>query len=131
MKYYIFTKHIESYSDIFDNIKIKPGDKNIHIVNSAWPYSPISYFPQCIGMLFGRLLKIQSYLEIHFAKITALVFACFSIYLSIKYIPFKKMTLYFISFLTMVIQQTVSFSADSVLIWASLSYIFNSIFKIF
>ena len=119
----MFSKRIDSYSDIFYNIKMNISSKNEFIRNSAWTYSPVSYFPQCIGMLFARLLHIQDYLEIYFARLFALIFACFSMYLSIKYLPFKKTTLYFICFLPMVISQTVSFSADSVLIWASLSYI--------
>ena len=119
----ISSARITSYSELIDKFNIKTSGKEHFFSTSALHYFPISYFPQSLGMFLGRLIHIPIYAEIYLGKLFILLFFVFLMYFSIKYIPFKKMTIYFLCFLPMVFQQTISLSADSVLIISSLAFI--------
>ena len=116
-------KPISSYSEIKNKFNIKINDNGEKVLFTPPAYSPFSYFPQSIGMLLARLINIQSYGEIYIAKLFALLFFVISIYFSIKHIPVKKITLYFICFFPMVLHQVASLSADSVLITSSFAFL--------
>lgn len=120
---YLLGDRTFSYKDLFNKFNIKVSETKTVVENTALHYSPLSYFPQSIGMFLSRIINVPLLLEIYFAKLFALLFFSISIYFSMKYIPIKKNTLYLMCFFPMVIQQTASLSADSVLITSSLSFI--------
>ena len=111
------------YSEVFSNFNSKLSGKKEIISTSAYNYSPIAYFPQVLGMLLFRIFNFSVLLEIYVARLFALLFFVLSMYFSIKYIPVKKVTLYFICFFPMVLHQVASLSADSVLISSSFSFV--------
>ncbi len=87
---YLLGDRTFSYKDLFNKFNIKVSETKTVVENTALHYSPLSYFPQSIGMFLSRIINVPLLLEIYFAKLFALLFFSISIYFSMKYIPIKK-----------------------------------------
>lgn len=84
------SEKIDSYAELIDRFNIKISGKEYFFSTGALSYSPMSYFPQSLGMFVGRLIHVPIYAEIYLGKLFALLFFAFSVYFSIKYMPLKK-----------------------------------------
>lgn len=84
----------------------------------------LRHFPQAIGLLVGKLLKLPVIVVITLCELLAVLFYVFIGYKSLKLMPFKKSIIMFIMLLPICVQQMGSFSYDVVLI--AMSFLFIS-----
>lgn len=75
-------------------------------------YTPISYIPQSISILFLRLMDCKPLYILYIARIITLLFWITLVYISIKIIPFQKWLFVILSILPMSLSVNSSISAD-------------------
>ncbi len=93
-------------------IKERPDKKIFYDFSSTTYYSPISYIPQAIGILIGRLLHLAPILLMYLGRLSNLAVWIFLVALSIKLVPAKKWAFVFIGLLPMALFIASSLSAD-------------------
>ncbi len=105
------------YKDIINEIKIKNSNKKAfyHFANTAL-YSFISYIPQVLGLLVGKIFHLPILLQAYMARLFNFLVFVFLTYLAIKIIPVKKMAIFIIMFFPLVIQEAISLSPDALTI---------------
>ena len=79
----------------------------------------VSYIPQSIGIFFGKIFTDNIYLLAYFGRLFNFIFFILVYYLTIIYAPIKKISLYFIAFLPMTLQEAISLSVDPIVIACS------------
>lgn len=94
----------------------------------------LGYAPQVLGLTLGRLLNVNGIWLFIFGRMTALLWYCFIMFWSIRFIPeFGKNIIFISGILPMTMQQAVSYNYDSVLFGASffaVSYILYLAFDV-
>lgn len=113
-----------NYNYLFSHFHKKESGKKVFFEfgNTAL-YSFLCYIPQAIGIFVARILGGSILLQAYFGRIFN--FLCFVVvsYYSLKYIPIKKSSLFFLLFIPIVMQESVSLSPDSLTIAISLALI--------
>ena len=113
---------VNSYSNLLSNISkpktISDTKEFIPFPGSAL-YSFISYFPQSLGMWVGNLFNVNYLILAYFGRLFNFIFFVIVTYLSIIYIPIKKISLYFITFLPIIFQESISLAVDPIIISTS------------
>ncbi len=105
------------YEDVKDNFEVTPNkDKTFVGFSNTALYSPISYGPQVIGVLIGKLFNTSLLVQAYLGRLMNFIVFLTVMYFSIKYMPIKKELLLFISFLPITIQEAVSLSPDALTI---------------
>lgn len=88
--------HIEnntySYKDVLSHIKDKLNPENSAYISpgTVTSLSMFSYIPQAIGILIGRLFKLNPYIIAILGRITNLIYYLSVIYFAIKLMPKEK-----------------------------------------
>lgn len=102
-----------TYRDLRENFGEKISDNEIHLEyeNTAL-YSPLSYLPQALGVLLGRVITKNVLLTAYFGRFFAFLTIGFVLYLSIKNIPVGKNVLMAVSLLPITVQECMSLAAD-------------------
>ena len=113
---------IQSYKELIQNIKNNKelsGEKTFILFPNTALYFFVSYIPQSIGIFIGKLFTYNFTILAYFGRLFNFVFFVLIFYLSIKYTPIKKMSLYLIAFLPMTLQEAASLAADPIIISCS------------
>jgi uncharacterized membrane protein len=76
------------------------------------PYTFVSYLPQLVPIIGGRLLGINAVMTLYAARFCALLFWLGVTYLALKKLPVARHLLFFIALLPMTLFQAASLSAD-------------------
>ena len=103
----------KNYQDYLKNANLKlEGPKTFLRLANKSLYAFVCYVPQAIGVGIGKIFNLPIVFQSIFGKIcNFLLYVCLT-YLSIKYIPTKKMLLFFICLLPMTVQEAASLSPD-------------------
>ncbi|CRF35567.1 hypothetical membrane protein [Brachyspira suanatina] len=116
------THRISSYNNLISNIlkqnTVSSEMKFIEFPNTAL-YSFISYIPQSLGIALGNIFNLNYLKSAYLGRLFNFIFFVILTYLSIKYVPLKKISLYIIMFFPMVLQETISLAVDPIVIAAS------------
>ncbi len=107
----------DNFSELKKNFSVKSNNKKdfISFTNTSL-YSPISYFPQCLGIFIGKIFNLSFVLQAYLGRIFNFIFFLVIMFFSIKFMPFKKNLLMFICFLPITLQEAVSLSPDAITI---------------
>lgn len=85
----------------------------------AVSYNPIAYEPQIVGVFIGKTLHLPAVFTIYLGRIFAMLTYAAICYFTLKILPKYKYFTLLIMTLPMVIQQTMAFSGDSMLLAVS------------
>lgn len=114
----------ENYEDMLEVSDLKLNDETkFYTFSNKSLYAFVCYLPQAFGVGVSSLLGASIVWQSLIGKIFNYAFFVLLIYLSIKYIPFKKMLVFFIALLPMTMQEAVSLSPDAMTIAVSVALI--------
>lgn len=85
------------------------------VLGSYLDMGGVGYIPQIVGITIGRIAKLNSIQILFVGRLCAMFLFAVITYLTVKLMPFGKITMLVIAILPMTMQQAVSFSYDSVL----------------
>ncbi len=89
-------------------------------------YSPISYLPQVIGVVVGKMFTKRLFLIAYFGRCFAFATIGWLLYMSVKYIPVGKEVLMATALLPINLQECMSLAADGLafaVVTAMISYV--------
>lgn len=86
-------------------------------------YSPVSYLPQVVGLLFGRLTTNNLFISAYMARLFQILFCITLIAFAIKIIPFGKKVVFTIGLLPSFILASSLLSTDGILFSTSILFI--------
>lgn len=89
------------------------GDKWVNSYNNTALYSPVQYFPEIIGFMIGKILKLNPYIIGMFGRIFNLLFYIFIGYIALKNVPKSKLFYLFILISPNLLQCATTLSADA------------------
>lgn len=92
----------------------------------------LCYFPQVLGVLIGRLTKLNMLKTFYLGRFCNLIFYCICLYIAIKKTPIHKTMFGLISITPIFIQQAASYSYDTFLnglMLILISFFLNWLFK--
>lgn len=114
----------KSYNDVIKNknVKLNKDKTFLNFANKAL-YAFVCYIPQALGIGVGAILGLPILIQIILGKILNYALFVFLLYLSIKYIPNKKMLLFFIAFLPITMQEAASLSPDALTISSAIAFV--------
>lgn len=118
-----FSKNNTSYYEISTHLLDQPSEDQTFISTSASGYNIINYAPQVLGMTIGNLLHLPFLISAYLAKLLNLVACLLILYFSLKFIPFLKNAIFFITFLPITMQAITSLSADGLIIAAGIALV--------
>lgn len=101
-----------SYEIKNSNIKTSKKTKFINYSNTAL-YSFINYIPQAIGILLGRIFNLPIFWLAVLGRLSNFLIWTLLMYFSIKFIPYKKLSLLIMILSPMMLQEAASLSADA------------------
>lgn len=114
----------KSYNDMKKSSGLKLNDETkFYAFSNKSLYAFVCYIPQALGIGISSFLGFSIVLQGLIGKIFNYTFFVILMYLSIKYIPFKKMLVFFIALLPMTLQEAVSLSPDAMTISVSIALI--------
>lgn len=119
----------DNYSGLIKNFKFKETKKKtMYDFANTSLYSPISYLPQSLGILFSKIFTNSILVQLYFGRLFNFIVFILLMYCSIKLIPVKKEIILLIGMLPLTIQEAVSLSPDAFTIAIScflIAYILN------
>ena len=103
------------YEMIRNNLdwEMAPRAKSIYSNPTQALYSPVSYLPQALGCLVGRLLTRRTVMVFYLARFFNFLACGLLCYYAVKWIPFGKRFLLLACCMPMYLQQMVSLSSDA------------------
>lgn len=111
-------KKYHTYKNVFQS---KSGKEKVFLrFPSASLYSFVCYLPQATGVLIGKIINLPLVFQMYLGRLMNFLVWMMLMYFSIKYIPYKKITVFAIGFIPIVIQEAVSLSADAITIGTSI-----------
>lgn len=120
----IFSLDNKTYEDYVDSIKLdNRNEEMIYKFSNMALYSPICHLSQAFGIFLTRNLGASLIIQLYAGRIVNLLVALFLIYFAVKYIPFNKILVIFITLLPISMQEISSFSSDALTIAMSLFYV--------
>lgn len=124
--------HVNTYEDLNVILKQKTDyHDTIHHFNAAQTYFPTLYIFSSISFFITRILNINIFIGIYFARLfNFTVFLVFAHY-ALKILPYGKITLFIYMFSPIFIQQIASVSADSLINTISILYISYLLYLLF
>lgn len=96
------------------NMQIDPAGSIMHNNVNMALYSPVSYVFQALGIGAADLLCNNTYLLVMAGSIANMAGCTLMLYYAVKYIPYGKEALVFISLLPMALQERASLSVDAI-----------------
>lgn len=129
---YFWEDDDKQYNRLLENVTLEESGvvENRQYSNAAG-YLPISYIPQILGLLTGRVLHLPIVMQFYLARIFSVLFFAIVVYFAIKIVPKYKEFFVFVSLLPMVLTQAASFSADAVLIASSFLFLATVLHEIY
>lgn len=113
-----YSKNYHSYKNV---LKLKDQkEKSFMRFPSASLYSFVCYIPQSVGILLGKLFHLPLLFQFYLGRLMNFLLWVLLMYYSIKIIPYKKITTLGLCFIPIIIQETVSLSADAITISSSI-----------
>lgn len=107
---------IVDYKDELNSLKVKKdGTTRYTMFPNMSLYSPVSYIPQSLGILLGRILHFPTLLIAYCGRMFNFIFWLLITYFAIKIVPFKKTTILAISLIPVSMQSAASLSADALI----------------
>ncbi|MDE5907239.1 MAG: DUF2142 domain-containing protein [Lachnospiraceae bacterium] len=103
---YILWKHF--------HMEINPAGSVLHNNVNMALYSPISYVFQVLGIGIADLLSNNTYILVLAGSASNIIGCTLLLYYAVKYIPYGKEVLVFISLLPMALQERASLSVDAI-----------------
>ena len=103
-KYYVMNDKIKLTQDS-ERTFLKFGNTSL--------YSPVSYLPQVIGVLIGRVLRLPMLIIAYLGRITNYIIYVIIMFMVIKYIPILKRVTFLMAFTPMMMQEAASLSPDA------------------
>ena len=118
---YIKDTKYKDYKEISD-LKLDGAQSFFTYSNKAM-YLFLTYLPQAFGVGVGRALHLSIYYQSLLGKLCNYLFFMLLIFLSIKFIPFKKELVMFIALMPITIQEAISLAPDSMTMGVSICFI--------
>ena len=110
----IYNNSERTYKKELNNINIKiNNEKKFYNFANTSLYSFVSYIPQSLGILVGRIFHLPIIIIAYLGRIFNFVSWLLITYLAIKKIPVGKMLVLLISLLPMSIQEAISLAPDA------------------
>lgn len=104
----------DNYSKLIKNFKYKETkNKTMYNFANTALYSPISYLPQSLGILFSKIFTKSILVQLYFGRIFNFIVFTLLMYYAIKLIPFKKECIFLIGMIPLSIQEGVSLAPDA------------------
>lgn len=115
-------------NQIYSNFFMLPIEEETIMVESTYgrdvlEISPDPYIVPAIGITIGRVLGLSGELTLLLGRLLNYILYIAIVYFAIKRIPFSKNVLLFITMLPIVVQQTASYSYDSLVIALSMALV--------
>ncbi len=103
-----------TYSDIWSasDKTVNYGEERWYSFSNTSLYAPVSYLPQLIGVMIGKLIFATTFGISLMGKIFAMLCSVIMVYFSVKYIPMKKLSIVMLAMTPMFLQESVSMAAD-------------------
>ncbi len=122
----------DHYSGVIPSIdsSIDASTESFQVFTNASLYSPLSYFPEVLGIWLGRIFQAPMFIIYYLARLFNLAFYIFLIYFSIKKIPTAKSTLLLIALSPIALQAAASCQADALINGAILAFASLVFYKI-
>ena len=117
-KIYFFSEFPSSLKELQ---KIGTGDNDVILCKN---YFSLNYAPQALFVFFAKLFSDSLGAVFYGARIGAMLFTTFCIFLSIRLLPEKKFLIFVIAFMPMFLFEITSLSADAVIY--SVAFLFQS-----
>lgn len=113
-KILVADNHSVTYNQLLKKASIKYNSKTkFYTFANTSLYAFPCYIPQALGILVGRIINLPILLTAYLGRIFNFIVWLILIYLSIKYIPVGKKTLFLISLLPMTMQEAISLAPDA------------------
>ena len=114
----------ENYNDMIENsgLTLNKETDFLTFANKSL-YAFVCYLPQAFGVGVSAALGAPIVLQSLFGKICNYALFVLLVFLSIKYIPSKKLLVFFIALLPMTMQEAVSLSPDAMTIGTSIALV--------
>lgn len=105
-----------TYKDIINHSTIKYNDDKVfyNYANTTL-YSFVSYIPQALGILIGRILHFPIVITAYIGRLINFLLWTFIMYMCIKYIPVGKKVLFLVAFIPISLQEAISLSPDALI----------------
>lgn len=127
-----FKENNVKYTELLDNLLTQANESEQKFVRtSASNYNPIIYSPQVIGMSVGKVLHLPFLISAYIGKLFNLIICILILYFSIKYVPFLKEFIFFITFLPITMQAMSSLSADGFITTAAIALVSFVLYSIY
>lgn len=119
----LVTTSVDTYEDAWTRITAAETDEEIMLIYSMATYAPICHMPQAFGMILARIFGGGVTVQCYMARLVNLLFSTFLFYEAIRFIPFKKIVVFFLGLLPLTISECASMSSDALTISGCIFYI--------
>lgn len=103
-------------------IRLNPSSTEPIEFPSSGLYSPVSYLPQSVGILFGRIFNVPPLILLYMGRIAGLLFYVFFVHMLIRQLAIRQWSLAILALLPMVLVGATALTADTVLNVAMMAY---------
>ena len=114
---FVYARQYQLFGYELDDISVQVDNRNQAL------YSPASYIPQVIGLLFGRLISNNAYLIYFYGRFFAFLINTILVILAINLIPKRKLLVFLLASTPVFLNQMISYSADGNLNSLSLFFV--------
>lgn len=104
-----------TYRQYLGNFRKKASGSDSDVFNyytNTSQYPPFAYLPQAIGIFVASLFDLPILVIALFGRLSNYAVWVLLVFFSIKVCPFRKRSILFVAFLPMIMQESVSLSAD-------------------
>ncbi len=117
----------KNYGDVLESSKVKNANYDLkYNYDNTSLYSFVCYIPQALGIKFARMVGLNTFYQAYAGRLFNLAVFIAMMFFAIKLIPYKKVCIFIISFLPIVLQEAVSLSPDALTI-ASATLLVSSV----
>ena len=127
---YNLDKFDYSYVEVKNNIFNKSEERKFVEFPTSALYSFVSYIPQVIGILAGKVINAPVYVAAYMGRMVNFIVFTLLIYFSIKISPVAKKVILLLSLMPIMLQEAISLSPDAFTYGASVllfALVFNKI----
>ena len=84
------------------------------LIPNTGVYPPLTYFPQAVAALFGRMLNLNAGIIFYLMGLSGLIFVAACVFCAMKFLPEAKQLIFLSAMLPMFLIEAASTSADAV-----------------
>ena len=111
---YMWNRGGSTIKDMRDNLKMEANSNKVFMTYSNTAlYSPITYTPQALGMLIGRIVCNKPYIWAYFGRIFNMITVGFLIFMAIRIAPAGKNIIFTLSMLPINMYECASLSGGA------------------